>query len=189
MALSPVPTREEALSLIHDNISNANLIKHSLAVEAIMRGVAERLGEDVALYSVVGLLHDVDYDQTAKNPEQHTMVGSRMLADMGVRDDIVRAVLVHNEIHGEPRLTTMDKVLYSADALSGLITAAALIRKDKRLESVDTEFILRRFGEKAFARGANRDQIKACTEFGLTMEEFIGIGLASMKKIAPELGL
>ncbi|MHB9090974.1 MAG: HDIG domain-containing metalloprotein, partial [Chloroflexota bacterium] len=158
--MSKMPSREEALALVEANITNRNLIKHSLAVEAIMRGLAAELSEDVTLWGTVGLLHDVDYDQTAKEPSQHTLVGSRMLANLGMREDIVRAVLVHNEMHGIPRESTMDKALYCADALSGLVTAAALIRPEKKLAPVTLEFIMRRFGEKSFARGANREQIR-----------------------------
>ncbi|MDA8217708.1 MAG: HDIG domain-containing protein [Dehalococcoidales bacterium] len=182
-------SRPEALALIEAKISNRNLVKHCLAVEAIMRGLAERLDEDAELWALVGLLHDVDYDLTAKDPAQHTLVGSRMLAEMGIREDVVRAVLVHNEIHGEPRVSAMDKALYCADALSGLVTAAALIRPEKKLAPVTVDFIMRRFGEKAFARGANRDQIRACSEIGLELEDFIAIGLTSMQGAAGDLGL
>jgi putative nucleotidyltransferase with HDIG domain len=164
-------------------------VKHCLAVEAIMRGLAVRLDENVAFWSLVGLLHDVDYDLTAKDPSQHTLVGSRMLAEIGLREDLVRAVLVHNEAHGIPRETTLDKALYCADALSGLVTAAALIRPEKKLAPVTVDFIMRRFGEKSFARGANRDQIKSCSEIGLQLDEFVGIGLGSMQAIAEDLGL
>lgn len=182
-------SRDEALALVEANISNRNLVKHCLAVEAIMRGLATRLKEDVSFWGLVGLLHDVDYDLTAKDPSQHTLVGSRMLAELGLRQDLVRAVLVHNEAHGVPRESTLDKALYCADALSGLVTAAALIRPDKNLAPVTVDFIVRRFGEKAFARGANREQIKSCSEIGLPLEEFVDIGLRSMQAIAGDLGL
>lgn len=187
--MGKVPSRAEALALVEQHISNRNLVKHSLAVEAIMRGLAKRLHEDEELWGIIGLLHDIDYDLTAKDPSQHTLVGSRMLADLGMREDIVRAVLVHNEAHGVPRETLLDKALYCADALSGLVTAAALIRPEKKLAPVTVDFIMRRFGEKAFARGANREQIKSCTEVGLELEEFVGIGLASMQETAADLGL
>lgn len=189
MGMGKVPSREEALALVEQHLTNRNLVKHSLAVEAIMRGLAEHLGEDAELWGRVGLLHDVDYDLTAKDPSQHTLVGSRMLAEAGVREDIVRAVLVHNEAHGVPRETTLDKALYCADALSGLVTAAALIRPEKKLAPVTVDFIMRRFGERSFARGANRDQIRACAEIGLELEEFVGIGLRAMQACADALGL
>lgn len=182
-------SREEALALVKQHVRNQNLIKHMLAVEAIMRALAARFDEDVELWGVVGLLHDVDYDLTEKDPKQHTLVGSRMLADMGVREDIVRAVLVHNEAHGEPRTTLMDKALNCTDAVSGLVTAAALIRPEKKLSAVTVPFIMRRFGEKAFARGANRDQIRECEGIGLGLEEFIEISLRAMQGIADDLGL
>jgi uncharacterized protein len=182
-------SRADALALVEANIANRNLVKHCLAVEAIMRGLASRLGEDVAFWGLVGLLHDVDYDLTAKDPTQHTLVGSRMLAELGLRADLVRAVLVHNEVHGVPRESTLDRALFCADALSGLVTAAALIRPDKKLAPVTVDFIMRRFGEKAFARGANREQIKSCSEIGLQLEEFVDIGLKAMQVVAGDLGL
>jgi len=184
-----VLSREEALALVEKHIANRNLIKHCFAVEAIMRGLAVHLNEDVEIWGLVGLLHDVDYDLTAKDPAQHSLVGSRMLAELGVREDIVRAVLAHNEVHGTPRETALDKALYCADALSGLVTAAGLIRPEKKLAPVTVDFIMRRFGEKSFARGANREQIRASSELGLGLEEFVGVGLTAMQEIAPELGL
>ncbi|MCL4466608.1 MAG: HDIG domain-containing protein [Chloroflexi bacterium] len=182
-------SRDEALALVERSISNRNLVKHSLAVEAIMRCLAVRLGEDAEFWGLVGLLHDVDYDLTAKDPTQHTLVGSRMLAEMGLREDLVRAVLVHNEAHGIPRETALDKALYCADALSGLVTAAGLIRPEKKLAPVEVDFIMRRFGEKSFARGANREQIRSCAEIGLGLEDFVGLGLVAMQAKADDLGL
>jgi putative nucleotidyltransferase with HDIG domain len=181
--------RETALEELKCRVSNENLIKHSKAVEAIMKGLARHLKEDEDKWGLAGLLHDIDYERTINNPEKHGLVGARILEDMGVESSIVFAVKAHNDIVKLDRKRKMDKALYSADPLSGLIVAAALILPEKKLSKVDIQFIINRMDEKGFAKGANRDQIKSCTELELTLEEFIGIALDSMKVISDELGL
>ena len=181
--------RAEALRLVQANITNQNLVKHSLAVEAIMRALARRFGEDEERWGLTGLLHDIDYDATKDDFAKHTLIGSEMLADLGVDPDIVYAVKVHNEIHGLPRVSLLDKALFCTDPLTGLITAAALIRKERSLAIVTPDFILNRFGEKGFARGANRDTIRLCNEIGLGLDEFVATGLLAMQEIGGELGL
>ena len=115
--------------------------------------------------------------------------GAEMLAGLGCPINIVYAVKVHNDIHGLPRLSLMDKALFATDPLTGLIVAGALIRPEKKLAAIDVPFLLKRFGEKAFARGANRETISACTETGLSLEEFMALGLEAMQGIAKELNL
>lgn len=181
--------RPEALKLIKENVKNRNLLKHMLAVEAIMRALARRFGEDEELWGLAGLLHDIDYDKTKDDPERHSLVGAEMLEELGVDPRIVYAVKVHNEVHGLPRKSRLDKALYAADPLTGLIVAAALIRPEKRLDIVDVDFVLHRFKEKGFARGASREQMRTCGELGLSLEEFVAMGLEAMKGIAGELGL
>jgi len=159
------------------------------AVEAICRRMAEYFEEDADKWALAGLLHDIDYDETAKDPHRHSMVGADMLAELGFPEDIVYAVRVHNEAHGLPRISLLDKVLYAADPLSGLIVAAALIHPDKKIGAIDASSVVRRFAEKSFARGANREQIKSCTEFGMNLDEFIAHGFEAMQEIAKQLGL
>ncbi|MEA1962169.1 MAG: HDIG domain-containing protein [Bacillota bacterium] len=181
--------RVEALTLLNQHLTNENLVHHSLAVEAIMRGLAERLGKDVEKYGLAGLLHDIDYDEIGDDLAEHSLVGAQILEDNGVEADIVYAVKVHNGAHGLPRESMLDKVLYAADPISGFITAAAMVRPDKSLEGVQLKSLKKKFKEKSFARGANREQMQTCTELGLELEEFMTISLESMKKIAPTLGL
>ncbi len=181
--------RDEAVVLLKKHLKSENLVNHSLAVEAIMRGLAERLGEDVEKFGVTGLLHDIDYDVTYKEPEKHSLLGAQILEENGLAEDIIYAVKVHNEIHGLERKTILDRALYAADPVSGFITAAALVRPDKKLAEVKLKSLKKRFKEKAFARGASREQMATCLELGLELEEFLTIALESMKKIAPELGL
>ncbi len=181
--------REEAYSLLKENLTSENLFNHSLAVEAIMRGLAERLQEDVEKFGLAGLLHDIDYDQTGDNPHQHSLVAAEMLEKIGLEPDIIYAVKVHNEIHGLERITVLDKALYAADPVSGFITAAALVRPDKKLAEVQMKSLRKRFKESAFARGASREQMDTCSELGLERDEFLSIALESMKKIAEQIGL
>ena len=181
--------REEALALVKKHVKNKNLIKHMLAAEFVLEELAEHLGEDKEKWGLAGLLHDIDYDQTADDPKTHSLVGAKILEEHNVDPEIVYAVKVHNEVHGLERKCRLDKALYSSDPLTGLIVAGALIHPDKKLNSIDTQFIVNRFGEKHFAKGANRDQIASCTEFGLSLEEFIDIGLKAMQSKHKELGL
>ncbi len=181
--------REQALELLHKHVKNKNLRKHCYAVEAICRRIAQEMGEDEEKWALAGLLHDIDYDQTADNPEQHSVIGAGILAKHGLPEDVVYAVKVHNERHGFPRLSLLDKVLYAADPLSGLIVAAALIHPDKKLASISAESVMRRFDERSFARGADRDQIRSCSEFGMDLERFVALGYEAMAERAADLGL
>ena len=181
--------RSEALRLMEENIQNVNLRKHILAVEAVMRRLARHFGEDEERWGVAGLLHDIDYEQTKGDAASHSIVGAEMLEKMGVDPDIAYAVKVHNEFHGLPRNTALDKALHFSDPVTGLLVAAALINPAKKLSAIHTEFIMKRFGEKAFARGANREVIKRCSELDLDLEEFISMSLEAMQGISGQLGL
>ncbi|AUG58248.1 MAG TPA: HDIG domain-containing protein [Ruminiclostridium sp.] len=181
--------REQALKELKSRLKNENLIKHSLAVEAIMKDLAFYFKEDIDKWGLAGLLHDIDYDETADDPSRHSVVGAEILESLNVESSIIYAVKAHNEVHGMERKRKMDKALYCADPVSGLITASALILPSKKLEDVTVEFVLKRMNEKGFAKGANREQIKSCEELGLSVEEFVEIALNAMKKIADELGL
>ncbi len=181
--------RKTALEMVKKNVKNKNLRKHMYAVEAICKRLAQEFDEDEEKWALAGLLHDVDYDKTNKDPEKHSMIGADMLEEAGLPEDIVYAVRVHNERHGLPRVSLLDKVLYAADPLSGLIVASALINPEKKLEAIDAEFILRRFDENSFARGANREQIKACEEFDMSLDKFVELSYQAMLDISDELGL
>ncbi|NMB46372.1 MAG: HDIG domain-containing protein [Firmicutes bacterium] len=179
--------REEALALVKEHVKTKNLIKHMLAAEAIMRRLARHLGEDEEIWGLAGLLHDVDYEQTMDAPEKHAVIGAKLLESLQVDPAIVQAVLAHAE--KGPRLSLMDKALYATDPLTGLLVAAALVHPDKKLGSLDKEFVLNRFREKNFARGADRDIILSCIDLGMELEEFISLGLEAMQGISQELGL
>lgn len=182
-------SREEALSFLKEHLKNKNLFKHSLAVEAVMRGLACRFGENEELWGIAGLLHDIDYEDTKDDLSRHSLKGAQMLEERGLPEELVYAVKVHNHNHGLPRLSNMDKALYAADPVTGLIVAGALIKKEKSLAVIDVQFLVNRFNEKSFAKGANRETILSCSELGLTLEEFLDISLASMQSIASDMGL
>ena len=195
--------REEALNLLKKYVKNKNLIKHSLAVEAIMRELALDLDKknnanvNVFLdnshneekWALAGLVHDIDYEDTADDPLRHSLVAEKILTEYGFDEDIIYAVKVHNEVHGFPLKNDMDIALFASDPISGLIVASALIKPERKLESIDTDFVMKRYKEKSFAKGANRKQMLSCENLGYSLDEFIAISLNAMKKIAQEIGL
>ncbi|KNZ69991.1 metal dependent phosphohydrolase [Thermincola ferriacetica] len=182
-------TREEALTELKKHVKNNNLLKHMYACEAVMQRLARHFGQDEEKWGLAGLLHDIDYDQTKDDPVRHSLVGAEILEQMGLPEDVVYSVKVHNDAHGLPRNTLLDKALYATDPVTGLIVAGALIKPEKKLDAIDVPFLINRFNEKSFARGANREQIASCSELGLTLEEFFGLALEAMLAIRDELGL
>ncbi len=181
--------RKEALEFMKENVKNKNLRNHCLAVEAVMRELAEHFNEDVELWGLAGLLHDIDYDKTKDDPAQHSIIGAEMLTEKGLPEELIYAVKVHNAYHGLPRKTLLDKALFATDPLTGLIVAGALIKPDKKLEAIDADFLVNRFKEKSFARGANRDTISTCSDLDMELKEFMALGLKAMQGISDELGL
>ena len=182
-------TREEALGSVRASVENANLVKHMLAAEAVMRALAWRLGEDEETWGLTGLLHDIDVELTEGDMTQHSMLGSDLARELGASEEMVHAILAHNQEHGIALETKLDMALYCADPLTGLITAAALVRPDKKLAGVEARSVRKRFKEKSFAAGADRGQIAGCLELGIELDEFLQIGLSAMKGIAKDLGL
>jgi putative nucleotidyltransferase with HDIG domain len=180
--------REEILDSIHGNVQDKNMIKHMLATEAIMRALAKKLGEDEEEWGVTGLIHDIDMELVEGDMSSHSKLGADIAQELGANGTMTHAILCHNEAHGVPRETKLDKALFCADPLSGLITAAALVRPDK-LGGLTTKSVMKRFREKSFATGVNREQVAQCQEIGLGLEEFISLGIEAMKGIASELKL
>ena len=181
--------REEALASIKANVENGNLVKHMLAAEAIMRALARRFGEDEEEWGLTGLLHDIDVELTDGDMSSHSKLGADLVRELGASEAMAHAVLSHNERHGVSLETGLDKALYCADPLTGLIIAATLVRPDKKLAGLELESVKRKFKEKSFAAGASREQIALCREIGLELDEFIELGLKAMQGIADGLGL
>ncbi len=181
--------RVEAIDSIEANVENRNLIKHMLATEAIMRALARKFSEDEEEWGLAGLLHDIDVELTEGDMDNHGKLGADLVREMGASEAVVHAVLCHNEAHGIICETKLDKALLCTDPLTGLITAAALVRPDKKLAGVEAKSVRKRFKEKSFAAGARREQIAGCSELGLELDKFIELGLKAMKGIAEDLGL
>lgn len=182
--------REDVLASVKENVTNPNLIKHMLAAEAVMKALAQKLGENEHEWGLTGLLHDIDIELTKGDMQTHSQLGADLAHELGASDAMAHAILAHNETHGVPLETKLDKAMICADPLTGLITAAALIRPDKKLAGVTLESIKKRFKEARFAAGVNREQISACSVLlGLSLDEFIQTGLTAMQDIAAELGL
>ncbi|MFC2033507.1 HD domain-containing protein [Chloroflexota bacterium] len=181
--------REEALSSIKDNVESDNLIKHMFAVEAVMRALARRFGGDEGEWGLAGLLHDIDVELTEGDMSNHSKLGADLVKYLGASEAVAHAILCHNERHGVPCETMMDKALFSADSLTGLITAAVLVRPDKNIANLEAKSVKKRFKEKSFAAGASRERIARCSEMGLELDKFIEIGVEAMKGIAGSLGL
>ena len=181
--------RVEALDSIKANVENENLIKHMLATEAIMCALARRFNESENEWGLAGLLHDIDVELTDGDMTSHGKLGADLAKDLGASEAVAHAILCHNERHGIPCETMMDKALFCADPLTGLVTAAVLVRPEKKIANLEAKSVRKRFKEKSFAAGANREQIAKCSEIGLELDEFIGIGVEAMQGIADSLGL
>lgn len=183
------PTREEAMELLKEYTSSKNLIKHALAVEGAMRDYAEKFGEDPEKWGVTGLLHDFDYERYP-SLEDHPFKGVQILKEKGYPEEMVRAILSHGDHTGIPRETLMEKALYAVDELTGLIVAVALVRPSKKLSEVEVKSVMKKWKDKAFARGVNRENIeRGAFELGVGLREHIKNVLNSMKKIAQDLEL
>lgn len=182
--------RQEAYDIVREYVKNENLIKHMLAVEAAMRAYAQKYGEDPEGWGLVGLLHDFDWE-IHPTLEQHPMDGAPILRQRGVPEDDINAILSHAEHSGVPRTTLRDKALYAVDELTGLITAAALVRPSKSVMDMEVSSIKKKWKDKAFAAGVNRDDVvNGCADLGVDLwEEHVPLVLKAMQGIAPELGL
>ncbi|MCK4417564.1 MAG: HDIG domain-containing protein [Candidatus Latescibacteria bacterium] len=182
-------TRQQAWELLNQKVGSVNLIRHCLASEAIMRALAERLGKDVEQWGIAGLLHDLDFEQTRDEPSRHGLMAALVLAKRGVSPEIVRAVKSHNEETGTRRQTLLDFALASAETITGLIVAAALVHPGKELSQVKVKSVLKKMKQKEFARNVDRQIILECKNLGLSLEEFVQISLRAMQAISDQLGL
>lgn len=183
------PERAPVLAAVQARVGNENLRRHMLATEAIMRALATRLGEDPHVWGLAGLGHDLDTEETEGDFSRHGRVAADALRDLGLPEEAAHAVAAHNPDTGVAATERIDVALIAADQLSGLITAAALVRPEKDLAGVKVKSVRKRYREGAFARGVDRESIARCEELGLELDEFFGLGLEAMQGVAPELGL
>lgn len=183
-------TREEAFSFLKQHLTKPNLLKHSLAVEAAMRGLAGYFHEDKGKWGLAGLLHDIDYEEVKGDPQRHSLVGAEMLQEKGLDSEVVQAVKTHNEAHHLPPQTLMAKALFCVDPLTGLIVANTLILPSRKIADLTIESVLKHFRQPSFAEGANREIISQSKDLlNLELPDFIGLVLKSMQGISTELGL
>jgi putative nucleotidyltransferase with HDIG domain len=188
-------TRADAWNLMTQYTQSESLRRHLLAVEAAMRAYARKFGVDEEKWGIAGLLHDFDYEQhpnpqATADPSEHPLFGSRILEAEGYPEDVVYAIKSHADYLNLPRLSPMDKTLFAVDELTGLITAAALVRPDKSLHGLEAKSVRKKMKDKAFARGVNReDVIQGAEDLGVDLNEHIEFVIDAMRTRAPELGL
>ena len=182
-------TRDEAWNLLNKYTKKDGLIKHALAVEALMRAYAKKFGEDEDVWGIVGLIHDFDYEKFPTQKD-HPYRGSEILEEMGFPEEYRRAIMSHAEYSGVPRDTLMAKTLFAVDELSGLITAVALVRPSKKLEDVKVKSVKKKLKDKAFATSVSREDIQiGIKELDIDQDEHIQFCIDGMKAIAGDLGL
>jgi len=183
-------TRDEAVELLRSQVQNQNLVKHCLATEAIMRKMAQRLGEDPEKWAITGLLHDLDFESTKDTPSEHTKKTIELLGERGFPEDALQAIREHNaQGLGISRQTKFGIALACSETITGLIVATTLVYPDKKVGSVKPKSVRKRMKEGAFARNVNRDIIRECERIGILLDEFIQLSLTAMQGIAAQLGL
>jgi len=184
-----LPTREEALALLKQYNKNEALIRHALAVEAVMRYCARKRGQDVEQWGVIGLVHDLDYEQF---PDRHCHKSGEILREHGWPEEYIRAVLSHGwgictEV--EPK-TDLEKTLFAMDELTGLVAATAMVRPSKSILDMEPKSVKKKWKEKSFAAGVNREVIeKGAVLLGVDLNELIGAAIGGMREVASQIGL
>lgn len=183
-------TRDQALKIVREYVKNENLVRHMLAVEAAMTAYAKKFNENEEMYRVTGLLHDFDWE-IHPSLDGHPQKGSDILRERGVSEEIIRAILSHASHTGVTRESNMEKALFAIDELTGLITTTALVRPSKKIADVEVKSIKKKWKDKSFAAGVNREEIEQGTrELGVDLwEEHVPTVLKAMQEIAGDLGL
>lgn len=185
----PIPTREEAYALLTEYNKNDRLIKHALSVEGVMRFMARKRGEDEDKWGVIGLVHDLDYE---RYPEEHCKQTERILRESDWPEDYIHAIVSHGwgictDVEPDHE---MEKVLFAIDELTGLITACVLVRPSKSLHDLKVKSVNKKWKDKSFAAGADRDIIqKGIDMLGMERAELIADVIEGMREVAAELGL
>ena len=189
-----LPTRADALALMHEYTASESLRKHMLAVEAAMRAYAEHFGEDPERWGLAGLIHDFDYERypnaAHSATEEHPAFGVGLLRERGWPEDILQAILGHATYCNTPRTTRLAQTLFAVDELTGLITATALVKPTRSVHDVDASSVLKKMKKKEFARGVNReDVIVGAQELGIDLERHIQFVIDAMRLSADAIGL
>ena len=177
----------DARALVKDKTDKDITVRHLISVEGVMRALARRLGEDEHRWALAGLFHDLDQDRTGEDSARHAYLAAEWLREAGVEEPVVNAVLAH--AHDQYRTDLMAKAVVHADAVAGLLVAAALVRPE-RSAGMKVSSVKKKLKEKAFAPGVNREEVYAAEEvLGLPLEEFIAEAITGVQQVAPEIGL
>jgi putative nucleotidyltransferase with HDIG domain len=177
----------EARALVKDKTDKEITVRHLISVEGVMRALAGRLGEDEHRWALAGLFHDLDQDRTGEDSARHAYLAAEWLRAAGVEEPVVNAVLAH--AHEQYRTDLMAKAVVHADAVAGLLVAAAVVRPE-RSAGMKVSSVKKKLKEKAFAPGVNREEVYAAEEvLGLPLEEFIAVAITGVQQVAPEIGL
>lgn len=194
MSATSLPTRAEALALMEEWTPSDSLRKHMLAVEAAMVAYARHFGEDEARWALAGLLHDFDYERFPNNAHaadaEHPSEGVRHLRSCGYPEDVLQAILGHAHYTGVARETPMAKTLFAVDELTGLITAAALVRPSRSVNDLEASSVKKKMKDKGFARGVSReDVVNGAADLGVDLDTHIAFVIEAMRGRASLLGL
>ncbi len=185
-----IPERETALKLLNEYVSNENMKKHCLASEAVMRQAASYLDRDADKWGITGLLHDLDTELVDNDPKTHALKTAEILSQMGVEEDMIDAITMHNEeATGKERTTEFQHALAASETITGLIIATTLVYPDKKLASVKPKSVTKRMKEKNFAASVKRDHILECEKIGIPLRDFVELSLEGMRTVSDDLGL
>jgi predicted hydrolase (HD superfamily) len=188
-------SRDEAFALLHEYTKSISLLNHAKSVEACMRWYASYFqaqghAVDLELWGNTGLLHDFDYEMFPEPvaPSGHPFKGNGILAELGYPAELRTAIMGHAHYTNTPRVTLLDKTLFAVDELSGLITASVLVRPDKSIHNLEVRSVMKKFKDKAFARGCNReDMVLGAEEIGIPLEQHTANCIEAMKPLSTEL--
>jgi putative nucleotidyltransferase with HDIG domain len=190
----PLPSRDQALAIVHEYTHGESLRKHMLSVEAAMRAYARKFGEDEERWGLAGLMHDFDYERypnaAHSATEEHPAWGVNHLRSLGWPEDILTAILGHAQYSGVPRESLMAKTLFAVDELTGMITATALVKPTKSVFDVDAKSVRKKMKDKAFAKGVSREDVtEGAAALGVDLDEHIQFVIEAMRGAADALGL
>lgn len=182
-------TRDEALEMLKSNVQAENMLRHSLASEAVMRALAKHLERNEDEWGIAGLLHDIDVEITNADPHTHGPYAKKLLKGK-VTDEMLDAIVMHNEVATrKDRCTEFQHALAAGETITGLITATTLVYPDKKLASVKTKSVTKRMKQKAFAASVKRENILECEKIGIPLPEFADLAVNAMRSVSDDLGL
>ena len=187
--MEAIPTREQALEILHEYTKSDSLRKHGYGVEAVMKAFAEKNGADAHKFALVGLLHDFDYEMYPNAPD-HPLKGSEILRSKNFPEEIIYAIQCHADYVGNERKSLMDKAIFAFDELTGFIVACTLVKPSKSFSEIEPKSVRKKLKDKSFARGVIREDIyKGSEQLGMDLDEMIVFVAQSLKPVAAEIGL